>query len=140
MTARSIKLRKNKIIPNQKGDIIKFINKNSKDFSRFGEIYFSEVKKNKTKGWNIHYRYQCILAVPFDEIDFSFFNSTSKKKNIRKIVISKKNNYSIVVPPGTWFSFKSNVKLSIVTNLLSGIHDNKESDKSNIINGIKITK
>ena len=140
MTARSIKLRKNKIIPNQKGDIIKFINKNSKDFSRFGEIYFSEVKKNKTKGWNIHYRYQCILAVPFGEIDFSFFNSTSKKKNIRKIVISKKNNYSIVVPPGTWFSFKSNVKLSIVTNLLSGIHDNKESDKSNIINGIKITK
>jgi dTDP-4-dehydrorhamnose 3,5-epimerase len=140
MTARSIKLRKNKIIPNRKGDIIKFINKNSKDFSRFGEIYFSEVKKNKTKGWNIHYRYQCILAVPFGEIDFSFFNSTSKKKNIRKIVISKKNNYSIVVPPGTWFSFKSNVKLSIVTNLLSGIHDNKESDKSNIINGIKITK
>jgi len=140
MIARSIKLRKNKIIPNQKGDIIKFINKNSKDFSRFGEIYFSEVKKNKTKGWNIHYRYQCILAVPFGEIDFSFFNSTSKKKNIRKIVISKKNNYSIVVPPGTWFSFKSNVKLSIVTNLLSGIHDNKESDKSNIINGIKITK
>ena len=140
MTARSIKLRKNKIIPNRKGDIIKFINKNSKDFYRFGEIYFSEVKKNKTKGWNIHYRYQCILAVPFGEIDFSFFNSTSKKKNIRKIVISKKNNYSIVVPPGTWFSFKSNVKLSIVTNLLSGIHDNKESDKSNIINGIKITK
>ena len=140
MTARSIKLRKNKIIPNRKGDIIKFINKNSKDFSRFGEIYFSEVKKNKTKGWNIHYRYQCILAVPFGEFDFSFFNSTSKKKNIRKIVISKKNNYSIVVPPGTWFSFKSNVKLSIVTNLLSGIHDNKESDKSNIINGIKITK
>jgi dTDP-4-dehydrorhamnose 3,5-epimerase len=140
MTARSIKLRKNKIIPNRKGDIIKFINKNSKDFSRFGEIYFSEVKKNKTKGWNIHYRYQCILAVPFGEIDFSFFNSTSKKKNIRKIVISKKNNYYIVVPPGTWFSFKSNVKLSIVTNLLSGIHDNKESDKSNIINGIKITK
>ena len=74
MTARSIKLRKNKIIPNRKGDIIKFINKNSKDFSRFGEIYFSEVKKNKTKGWNIHYRYQCILAVPFGEIDFSFFN------------------------------------------------------------------
>ena len=140
MIARSIKLRKNKIIPNRKGDIIKFINKNSKDFSRFGEIYFSEVKKNKTKGWNIHYRYQCILAVPFGEIDFSFFNPTSKKKNIRKIVISKKNNYSIVVPPGTWFSFKSNVKLSIVTNLLSGIHDNKESDKSNIINGIKITK
>jgi len=140
MTAKSIKLRKNKIIPNQKGDIIKFINKNSKNFSRFGEIYFSEVKKNKTKGWNIHYRYQCILAVPFGEVDFSFFNQKSKQKKIRKITISKKNNYSIVVPAGTWFSFRSNVKLSIVTNLLSGIHNNKETDKSNIINGIKITQ
>jgi len=76
MTVRSIKLRKNKIIPNQKGDIIKFINKNSKDFYRFGEIYFSEVKKNKTKGWNIHYKQKCILAVPFGEIDFYFFNTT----------------------------------------------------------------
>ena len=140
MTAKSIKLRKNKIIPNQKGDIIKFINKNSKNFSRFGEIYFSEVKKNKTKGWNIHYRYQCILAVPFGEVDFSFFNQKSKNKKIKKITISKKNNYSIVVPAGTWFSFRSNVKLSIVTNLLSGIHNNKETDKSNIINGIKITQ
>ena len=140
MTAKSIKLRKNKIIPNQKGDIIKFINKNSKIFSRFGEIYFSEVKKNKTKGWNIHYRYQCILAVPFGEVDFSFFNQKSKNKKIKKITISKKNNYSIVVPAGTWFSFRSNVKLSIVTNLLSGIHNNKETDKSNIINGIKITQ
>jgi len=140
MTAKSIKLRKNKIIPNQKGDIIKFINKNSKNFSRFGEIYFSEVKKNKTKGWNIHYRYQCILAVPFGEVDFSFFNQKLKNKKIKKITISKKNNYSIVVPAGTWFSFRSNVKLSIVTNLLSGIHNNKETDKSNIINGIKITQ
>ena len=76
--------------------------------------------------------------MPFGEVDFSFFNQKSKQKKIRKITISKKNNYSIVVPAGTWFSFRSNVKLSIVTNLLSGIHNNKETDKSNIINGIKI--
>jgi|TARA_B110000967_G_C18805713_1_gene520912 dTDP-4-dehydrorhamnose 3,5-epimerase len=135
MTVKSIKFVKNKIISNKKGDIIKFINKNSKNFTKFGEIYFSEVKINKTKGWNIHYKHQCILAVPFGKIIFSFFNSKSK---IKKITIDKKNNYSIIIPPGIWFSFKSLSKLSIVTNVLNNIHNSKETGKSNIINGIKI--
>jgi len=138
MKVKSIKFVKNKIVSNKKGDIIKFINKNSKNFSKFGEIYFSEVKINKTKGWNIHYKNQCILAVPFGKIIFSFFNPKSKIKKIKKITINKKNNYSIIVPPGIWFSFKSLSKLSVVTNVLNNIHDSKEIGKSNIINGIKI--
>ena len=74
MTIKSIKLIKNKIIKNKKGEIIKFINKNNKYFSGFGEVYFSEIKKNKIKGWNIHYKYKCILTVPFGNVEFSFFN------------------------------------------------------------------
>jgi dTDP-4-dehydrorhamnose 3,5-epimerase-like enzyme len=138
MTVKSVKFIKNKIITNQKGDIIKYINKNSKYFSKFGEAYFSELKINQTKGWNIHYKYQCILAVPFGKIIFSFFNPNSKKKKIIKITISKKNNYTIIIPSGIWFSFKSLTKISIVTNILNNIHDNEEMGKSNNINGIKI--
>jgi dTDP-4-dehydrorhamnose 3,5-epimerase len=136
MTVKSIKFIKNKIIKNQKGDVIKFINKSSKNFSRFGEIYFSEIKKNKTKGWNIHYKNQCILTVPYGVVDFLFFNP--KQKKVKKITISKKNNYSVVIPPGIWFSFKSKAEMSIVTNLLNNKHDKKETGKSSIINGIKI--
>ena len=138
MTVKSIKIFKNKIIKNKKGDIIKFLDKNNKYYKSFGEIYFSEIKLNKTKGWNIHYKYQCILAVPFGKIEFSFFNPKQKIKKIKKITVSKKNNYTIIIPPGIWFSWKSKVKLSIVTNILNNIHNKKEIGKSEVINGIEI--
>ena len=138
MTVKLIKLVKNKIKKNKKGDIIKFLDYKNKNFSKFGEIYFSEIKKNKTKGWNIHHRFQCILTVPFGKVVFLFFNPKSKTKKIKKVIISKKNNYSIILPPGIWFCFKSLAKLSIVTNVLNNIHDKRETSKSSIINGIKI--
>ena len=54
MTVKSIKIINNKIIKNKKGDVIKFLNKKNNLFRGFGEIYFSEIKKNHTKGWNFH--------------------------------------------------------------------------------------
>ena len=45
MIVKSIKIQKNKIIFNNKGNIIKFLNKKSKQYKGFGEIYFSQIKK-----------------------------------------------------------------------------------------------
>ena len=39
MTVKLIKLVKNKIKKNKKGDIIKFLDYKNKNFSKFGEIY-----------------------------------------------------------------------------------------------------
>ena len=126
------------IISVEGGNVLHIMKDSDSGYQGFGEAYFSELKINQTKGWNIHYKYQCILAVPFGKIIFSFFNPSSKKKKIIKITISKKNNYTIIIPSGIWFSFKSLTKISIVTNILNNIHDNEEMGKSNNINGIKI--
>ena len=42
MTVRLIKIKKNKIILNRKGNIIKFIDKKTNGFRGFGEIYFQK--------------------------------------------------------------------------------------------------
>ena len=47
MIVKSIKLSKGQRIKNAKGDIIKFISKKHKFYNKFGEIYFSEIKKIK---------------------------------------------------------------------------------------------
>ena len=48
-----LKILKQKIVNNKKGDILKFISKRDIFFKKFGETYFTEIKKNKTKGWTI---------------------------------------------------------------------------------------
>ena len=63
MSLEKIKIISLKISKNIKGDILKYINKKDKYFKTFGEIYFTEIKKNNTKGWNFHKRNQCLITV-----------------------------------------------------------------------------
>tara|TARA_A100001015_G_scaffold297870_1_gene379884 strand:+ start:4854 stop:5267 length:414 start_codon:yes stop_codon:yes gene_type:complete len=136
MTVKSIKVLKGKRIKNYKGDIIKFISKKDKVFKKFGEIYFSEIKKNKTKGWNFHKRYTCLLIVPFGKVEFLIANRLLKKT--KKIILSDKNCKILQIPPKYWFCFRSLVKKSIIANILDNVHNSNETKKSNMIQSIKI--
>ena len=67
-----LKLFKNKIIKSKKGDIIRFVSKKNSFYRKFGEVYFSEIKKNKIKGWNFHKRNICLISVPYGKVKFNF--------------------------------------------------------------------
>ncbi len=133
MTARLFKVLKNKIIKNKKGAIIKYIDKRNNFFKSFGEIYFSEIKANKTKGWNLHKKYTCIVAVPLGIVEFMIVN---KKNRLSKKKITNKE--ILIIPPGNWFAFKSLSKKSLVANLINGIHKDSETKKSKEIKNIFI--
>jgi len=135
-TAKSIKIIKKEIIKNKKGNILKFINKKDLFFRGFGEIYFSQIKKNKTKGWNLHKKHTCLISVPYGKVSFSIYDFKFKK--IIKVDIGPHNNKIIQIPPGYWFSFKSIDKHSVVANLMNYTHVKKETKKISVINGIKI--
>ena len=127
MSLEKIRIIPLKIIKNIKGDVLKYTNKNDKYLNKFGEIYFTEIKKNKVKGWNFHKKNLCLLAVPFGKVKFTFAKKTDSKKKI--ITISKKNYSMIIVPPGNWFKFESLEKISLVVNTLSDIHSDLETLK-----------
>jgi dTDP-4-dehydrorhamnose 3,5-epimerase len=134
---RSIKIIKKEIIKNKKGNILKFISQKDLFFKGFGEIYFSQIKKNKVKGWNLHKKHTCLICVPYGKVSFSIYDSRIKK--IIKVIIGPHNNKIIQIPPGFWFSFKSIDNHSIVANLMNYIHLKSETKKTNVINGIKIS-
>ena len=127
MSLNKIKIIKLRISKNPKGDILKYLTRKNKYLKKFGEIYFTEIKKNKIKGWNYHKKYWCLLAVPFGKVKFTFAKNI---KNRKRIITIGKNNYSIIiVPPRVWFSLTSLDKISLVVNTLNGIHNDKETLK-----------
>jgi len=136
MTVKLIKFSKGKRIKNPKGDIIKFISKKNRLFKKFGEMYFSEIKKNKVKGWNFHGKLSCMLFVPYGKVEFIIYNSFKKK--MTKTILSDKNLNILNIPSKNWFCFKSLVKKSIIANILDGTHDPTEVKKSNKIRNIII--
>lgn len=132
MSVSEIKKIKLKKFNNPIGDTMKYLSKKNSFFKGFGEIYFSEIRKNKIKGWNYHKKYWCILCVPVGKVKFSF----KKKINTRPklITIGKKNYSAIIVPPKIYFSFKSEADLSLVINTINGVHNDNETKKIPVIN------
>ena len=137
----ALKSFKNKIVKNRKGDIIKYLSRKDIYFKKFGEIYFTEIIKNKTKGWNYHKKNTCLISVPYGKVKFCFIDGRKKSKSFNKkvdILLSKKNHKIISIPPGVWFSFRSLSSLSLVANCLNNPHSDKETLKSQIVKNIKI--
>ena len=137
MTAKLFNTIKIKRIKHHKGNIIKFIDRKKKYFKGFGELYFSEIKKGKFKGWNYHKKNICLLRVSSGKVKF-FFKKNIKSKKIYKFNLSDKMDQVIQIKPKTWFAFTSKTKISLITNFMKNVHNNKETLKDLIINPKKI--
>ena len=127
MSLSKIKTIKLKISTNPKGDVLQYLTRKNKNFKKFGEVYFIEIRKNKVKGWNFHKKCWCLLAVPYGKVKFIFAENINSKK--KTIIIGKKNYSLIVVPPRIWFNFMSIKKISLVVNTLNQIHNKNETLK-----------
>tara|TARA_B100001029_G_C14781651_1_gene296835 strand:- start:135 stop:545 length:411 start_codon:yes stop_codon:yes gene_type:complete len=122
-----------KIFKNKKGDLIKYLSLKNSFFKKFGEIYFSEIKKGQIKGWNLHKRYKCHLAVISGSVTFNFVDNRKKSKTYLKrdkITLSKKNYGILIVPSNIWFNFTTKNKISLVVNTLNYPHLDSETKKT----------
>lgn len=126
-----------KIIKNNKGDLIKYISLKDNFFKKFGEIYFSEIRKNHVKGWNLHTKFKCHIAVISGSVTFNFFDSRKNSKTYKKmdkITLSKKNSYLLIIPPKIWFNFTTKNKISLIVNTLNHPHLDSETKKTKKLN------
>ncbi len=133
-----VKKIKQKVFKNSKGDLLKFVSKKDKFFKSFGEIYFNEINRNNVKGWILHKKNQCIFTSVHGEITFRLYDGRKKSlsyKQNEQTTLSKKNYNILIVPPGIWFSFFTKNSKSVLANLINTPHSDKESIKSNEING-----
>ena len=120
---------KGKIIRHKKGDIKKFITKKSKEFKGFGECYFSEIKKNKIKGWKKNRTTNQMISVIKGKVKFFLLDDRKKKINKLNLILDENKNYKkIIIPKNVWYAFKGvSDEKSILFNFLSIEHRNTET-------------
>jgi dTDP-4-dehydrorhamnose 3,5-epimerase-like enzyme len=119
------------VINNKNGNIIKFISKKNQYFKGFGEIYFSKIKKNHSKGWRIHKKNYSLLKIISGKIIIKtiFFY---KKKIIKKnFLISSKKNVALLIPPKIIFNLISIDSISVIQNFSNNVHKKNEYAKFN---------
>ena len=119
----------------ENGDLYKGINLNENDYKSFGELYFTFIDYKAIKAWKRHKKMHMNLFVPVGNVEFVFFCDI--KMEFRKEKIGEDNYKRLSVPPNTWFGFMGLSKnKSLVVNLASIPHDDKEVEKLDIINDI----
>lgn len=130
MTVRLIKKINKKKINNLKGQIFKYISKKDRYYREFGEVYFNEIKKNHTKGWNLHKKNFCLIYCIQGKVLFHFVDCKNKEK---KILLSARDSSILEIPPKIWFSFKALNQSAIIVNFLNKPHKDSEVLKKNKI-------
>ena len=116
-----------KVIKNDAGDIIKYLQKRSPNFNKFGEVYFSKIKKGYVKGWNLHKKTSCLITVPVGAVNFVLKDFQMKKT--KKISLNDMSPSLLIIPPNIWFKFSTKKKYSIIVNLIDRLHSTRETKK-----------
>ena len=115
------------------GDLLHCLKKSDSGYKNFGEVYFSEIKKNHIKAWKRHKQMTLNLVVPVGKIKFNFIEFTSNNTISRHEIILSKDNYKrITVPPGIVFGFKGISENNILANITDIIHDDLEVESIDI--------
>lgn len=102
------------------GDVIKLINKKSKYYHGFGEVYFSEIKYKKIKGWKKHTKMTMNLKVILGTVKFAFLKSNNK--NFKTIILNDKDLSILTIPKNTIFGFQGIKKKNLIMNFANILH------------------
>ena len=118
-----IRLFKKDLKKNKKGNVLRFI-EISPEFKKITEVYFSEIKKNKIKGWKKNLTSSQFLYVVKGSIQIVFYKNPRKiGKKINIFKIGERKKYSkVIIPKNYWYSFKGLTKGNLIVNALSVKH------------------
>ena len=116
-----------KVIKNKAGNVVKFMDSNNPYFKKFGEVYFSKIKKGFVKGWNLHKKTHCFITVPFGSVTFVL--KDLKMKTIKRVTLKDTSPSILIIPPNIWFKFWTKKNFSILTNLIEIKHNKNETKK-----------
>ncbi len=117
-----------KTIPVENGNVKHGLKSSENSFVGFGELYFTEINKNKVKGWKRHTKMTMSLLPVVGEIVLYI------KRNLvdsPEEVFFGSDNYKLVsIEPNIWFAFKGIADFNIMANLSSIEHDPNEVENA----------
>ena len=115
---------------NLRGDIYKIINKKSKNFSGFGELYLSSLNKGMSKGWNFHKKMTLNLFVVKGRVMFFL----KRDKKVFRINLNEDQNEILTIKPKVWVKMVNlSLKESKIINFANLVHNKNEIIKKETI-------
>jgi len=119
-------------ITDDRGDLFKMLRANDPHFQRFGEIYFSGVRRGVVKAWRRHRQATSNLAVPFGSVQLVLHDARPASPTAGQTMsleIGADNYVLVTVPPGIWTGWQCRGDYALVANCSTAPHDDAEVDR-----------
>lgn len=117
-------------IPDERGAILPMLRRDDKEFTRFGEIYFSKIYPGVIKAWHLHKKMTLRYTVIIGMIKLVLFDPRKNSPtygNLLELFIGEENYSLITIPPNIWNGFKCiSGAPAIVANCADFPHEDKE--------------
>ena len=117
----------------QRGALLHMLRNDSPLFSRFGEIYFSEINPGSIKGWKRHERMTQHFSVPSGNALLVIYDDRPDSRThgiLEAFPMGRPNHYRLLrLPPGLWYGWKGlGTAPALIANCTDLIHDPNEID------------
>ena len=119
-----------KVIPDERGSIRHMLKNTDKEFTKFGEVYFSSAYPGVIKGWHQHTRQTQNYLVIKGMIKLLLFDCRKNSKSfniLEEHFVGELNNVLVTIPPGVANGYKViGVEEAIICNCSDLPHENGE--------------
>jgi dTDP-4-dehydrorhamnose 3,5-epimerase len=123
-----------RIIADQRGAVLHMIRSDAPGFTRFGELYFSEVLPGAVKAWKRHTKQTQTFAVPAGRIQIVIYDDRPRsgtRGNLQVLELGRPDRYyRLRIPPGLWYGFTClGSTPALIANCADLPHDPTESEQ-----------
>ena len=108
----------------ENGNIKPGLKSSENSFEGFGELYFTEIHKNKVKGWKRHTKMQLNLLPIVGDI--VLYIKRELHHTPEEVSFGSDDYKLVCIEPNVWFAFKGIADVNIMVNLASIEHDPSE--------------
>lgn len=103
-----------------RGTIFQMLRTSDPHFNKFGEVYFSQIKKGVIKGWHTHLDLTLNIACVIGSLKTVIYDNregSSTFGKIQEIIIGPDNYNLIIIPNGLTHGFQAMTENTIFANV-----------------------
>ncbi len=128
-----VKLKKLKVIPDDRGRLMEILRSDDEIFTRFGQVYMTTARPQVVKAWHWHKLQTDNFTCVFGKMRLALYDARKVSKTYKEInefEISTENPMLVHIPSGIYHGFKCiGNEEAIVINTITRPYDHKNPDE-----------
>lgn len=128
-----IKLKKLKVIPDERGRLMEILRSDGEFFTKFGQLYITTAYPGVVKAWHYHKKQTdnfCVVKGMMKIVVYDERDGSPTKGEVNEFFIGEHNPSLLQIPKGLWHGFKCISEIeAICINCPTEVYNHKEPDE-----------